>query len=194
MNNLKGAEAVIEVHTFYGKNVIIKTRLEKKYRVKILDEKLRYSRTRREARILLKLNKLDINVPKLIAVGKYSLMMSFIDGTLMRDLPENIELIGDIGKEVKKMHISGIVHGDLTPANIIIKENSPFIIDFGLAEVSNSLEEKAIDLLLFKRSVSKKAFELFLEGYVEKNHESKKILDKLKEVELRGRYNLRTLA
>jgi Kae1-associated kinase Bud32 len=193
MIEFKGAEATIEVIQLYNQKVIVKTRNEKKYRIKSLDEKLRSFRTKREARIILKLNNSNVNSPKILALGKYTIMMSFVEGVLMRDLPENEEFMKPIGNEVKKMHLSGVVHGDLTPANIIIKNNTPFIIDFGLAEVTNNLEEKAIDLLLFKRSVSKKSFEIFLSSYIEKNPEGKKVIDKLKEVELRGRYNVRTL-
>lgn len=193
MNKLEGAEATIEVMELYGKKVVIKTRNEKKYRVKVLDEKLRSLRTKREARIILKLNKYNINSPKILAFGKYTLIMSFVDGILMRDLPENEVVMEPIGNEVKKMHLSGIIHGDLTPANIIISKNTPFIIDFGLSELTNNLEERAVDLLLFKRSVKKSSFELFLCSYLEKNPDGKKVVNKLKEVELRGRYNVRTL-
>ena len=133
MNKLKGAEAIIEVVKLYNKKVIVKTRNEKKYRIKSLDEKLRSFRTRREARIILKLNNSNVKTPNVLALGKYTIIMSFVEGKLMRDLPEKEEFMKPIGDEVKKMHLSGIIHGDLTPANIIINENIPFIIDFGLA-------------------------------------------------------------
>ena len=189
----EGAEATTYLDNFFGIEIIIKNRDEKKYRVKELDEKLRLFRTKREAKILAVLQKASIPVPELIAVGKYTIIMKKIDGLLLRDMEQKTIFMKDIGIIVKKMHENGVVHGDLTPANIMIKENKPNLIDFGLGEITKSSEERAIDLLLFKRSLNKKEFSAFVEAYSENNEGYPNTLIKLQEIEKRGRYQIRTL-
>ncbi len=189
----EGAEATTYLDELFGVEVIIKIRAEKRYRVVELDEKLRIFRTKREAKILAILQKAMLPVPELIAVGKYTIIMKKLDGVLLRDIDQKITFMKDIGKVVKKMHENGVVHGDLTPANIMIKENKPSIIDFGLGEITKSPEERAIDILLFKRSLNKKEFSAFLQAYSENNKDYSNTLIKLQEIEKRGRYQIRTL-
>ena len=189
----EGAEATTYLDKLFGVDIIIKNRDEKKYRVKELDEKLRIFRTKREAKILAILQKASIPIPNLIAVGKYSIIMEKLEGLLLRDIEQKITFMKDIGTVVKKMHENGVVHGDLTPANIIIKENKPNIIDFGLGEITKSPEERAIDILLFKRSLNKKEFSAFLEAYSKDNKDYSNTLFRLHEIEKRGRYQIRTL-
>ncbi len=69
-----------------------------------------------------------------------------------------------------------------------------FFIDFGLGFISHKIEDKAVDLHLLKQALEAKhfknwkiLFEEVLKGY--KNYkESKKVLERLKAVEKRGRY------
>ncbi len=71
-----------------------------------------------------------------------------------------------------------------------------FFIDFGLGFISKKTEDKAVDLHLLRQALEAKHFknweELFnsvIEGYKSlKPEESKKILERLKAVEKRGRY------
>ncbi|MGC8479563.1 MAG: KEOPS complex kinase/ATPase Bud32 [Candidatus Micrarchaeia archaeon] len=193
MNNFEGAEARVTINKINNFKVVLKTRYQKIYREQVLDEKLRVSRTRREAKILSKLMKNKINAPRLIAFGKFTLIMSYVDGILLRDIDKKESFMQKLGSEVNKMHEADIVHGDLTPANIIIENDSTVIIDFGLSEMTTNLEEKALDILLLKRSLIKKEFDSFLISY-SNNTKYDKIMDKLNEIEKRGRYSIRTLA
>jgi N6-L-threonylcarbamoyladenine synthase/protein kinase Bud32 len=91
---------------------------------------------------------------------------------------------------IKKMHDGGIIHGDLTTANILIDNDSPILIDFGLGKYSSLLEDYGTDLLVFKKSLttivpneSDKLFNWFLDGY-----DSEEIVKKIDEIEKRGRY------
>jgi Kae1-associated kinase Bud32 len=86
------------------------------------------------------------------------------------------------------MHKLGIVHGDFTPANILVNGDEIKIIDFGLSQFSTNIEEKAMDVLLMKRALSKEEFKAFLEGYELEKNEKEKILRKVKEIESRARY------
>ena len=69
-----------------------------------------------------------------------------------------------------------------------------FLIDFGLGYISDKIEDKAVDLHLLKQALEARHFKnwkiLFEEvekGYKNYN-ESKKVLERLKAVEKRGRY------
>src|SRR3989338_6220467 len=58
----QGAESKL----FLEKNRVIKDRFRKTYRIKEIDDRLRKSRTKREAKILDKLQKINFPVPALI--------------------------------------------------------------------------------------------------------------------------------
>jgi Kae1-associated kinase Bud32 len=68
MENLiaQGAEAKI----FHEGDKILKKRTPKYYRLKELDEKIRKSRTKREAKILSKAKKAGVNVPQILNTDK----------------------------------------------------------------------------------------------------------------------------
>ena len=60
-------------------------------------------------------------------------------------------------------------------------------------EMTNSLEDKALDLLLMKRSSSAGQFLAFVDGYKRLGKDAPWVLRRLKEIEKRGRYQTRTL-
>ncbi len=183
----RGAEAII----LKEKGKIIKDRIPKSYRHKEIDEKLRTSRTKREATILGKLS--DIS-PKLIKAGKTSLEIEYVDGHLLRDiLTPNPSLAKKIGEKTSIMHDKNIVHGDLTTSNIILDRNNEIkFIDFGLSSITYKTEDKAVDLHLFLEAIESKHYpakkdiwKSFLQGYNPSN--KKEILERLEVVEKRGR-------
>jgi len=116
----QGAEAIISLDN----GNITKFRISKSYRLPILDEKLRKKRTKSEAKIIEKLNKI-IPVPKIIKVDKTTIVMEHLDG---KKLSENLETLNykeickKIGKNLTKLHDQDIVHGDLTTSNMIYVE------------------------------------------------------------------------
>ncbi len=188
----KGAEAYIYLEEMFGRKLIIKERKKKEYRVEPLDSILRAQRTKREAKVLYLINKNNIPAPRLIAVSRFSIYMEYIDGNILRDIEITNELIGYAGSYLDKLHEINIAHGDYTPANLIYSKGKLFIIDFGLSQITNNIEEKAYDLLLMKRSISKELFSIFLE-YYDKN-KNRDIIERMQEIEKRGRYMIRTLA
>jgi len=109
---------------------------------------------------------------------------------------KQIEVMKKIGKETSKIHKEGIIHGDLTTSNMILKGNEVYIIDFGLGSLNGKDEQKGVDIHLLKEALDSKHFEnsknLFLafkKGYESLNkNESKKVFEKLKKIEKRGRY------
>ena len=192
----QGAEAII----YLEGNKVIKERVAKSYRVPELDDKIRKQRTKSELKLLEKAS-IIINSPSPTASKeKFSIEMPFIKGKKLSDClnsfssKEQKSTCKKIGESVAKLHENQIIHGDLTTSNMILKDKKIFFIDFGLGFISNKMEDKAVDIHLFKEALEAKhfhnwesLFSEFLKGY-QKYNESKKVLEQLKKVEARGRY------
>lgn len=188
----RGAEAIISL----DKNKIIKNRIKKSYRLPELDEKLRKSRTRAEAKIINKLYKI-INVPKILeSDDKEKIYMEFINGKKLSDFLEKLDwkkICKQIAESITKLHDQDIIHGDLTTSNMIYKNNKVYLIDFGLGFHSPKIEDKAVDLHLLKQAfeakhfkITEEAIKIILNNYKAKNHEL--IIKRIFEIEKRGRY------
>jgi len=190
----EGAEAVIYLEMIYGKKVIVKYRAPKRYRIKELDSRIRHARTRREAKAMENALQAGVNAPSVIGLGENEIYMEMIEGTLLKDTAISNENAKKAGEQLGKLHNGGITHGDFTPANIIDDGKKVYIIDFGLAESTMSSEERALDILLMKRQIDGRLYSHFIEGYSKTANSSAETLKRLKEVEERGRYQVRTLA
>lgn len=65
-------------------------------------------------------------------------------------------LVNLIANSVAEMHSKGVIHGDLTTSNMMIRVNANdeiadlYLIDFGLSQFSNKIEDKAVDLYVLK--------------------------------------------
>ena len=211
MNKLiaQGAESKL----FLVNNKILKNRFQKKYRIKEIDERLRKSRTRREAKILEKLQNIHFPSPRLLKSAwkskisginpfddeKENLEMEYIKGKLIKDILEKsdyVKLSRDIGSKVAILHNNSIIHGDLTTSNMILdKKNKIFVIDFGLGFFFHKIEDKATDLHLLKEALESKHYKIWekcynavLKIYEKKAINGKDIAKRLKVVESRGRY------
>ncbi|MEJ2295467.1 MAG: Kae1-associated kinase Bud32 [Candidatus Lokiarchaeota archaeon] len=205
----KGAEANIYEGYWFGKKVIFKHRVKKEYREDKLDSVIRTNRTLNEGRTLIKAKEEGINVPQVYEIDTENsiIIIKYIEGQKLKELmpklenSEKVKLFHDIGQQVARLHINGHIHGDITTSNIIVTiENQVFLIDFGLHEYSDSIEDKSVDLHLFKRVLISShgsdfivCFNAFLDGYgseyelIEKN-ESKSIIKNITAIERRGRY------
>lgn len=196
----QGAEAVLELKG--GK--VIKRRIKKSYRLKELDERIRKLRTRGESKILEKASKL-ISVPKVIKSDEKTkeIEMEFIPGRVLSNFigemseKEQSLVCEEIGEEISKLHKANIIHGDLTPSNMIIsnKDKKIYFIDFGLSYISPKIEDKAVDLHLLREALEagfaerwKALLDAVKKGYSKNNKDSKRILERFTAVERRGRY------
>jgi len=187
----QGAEAKI----YRSGDKVIKERISKSYRIPEIDSKLRKERTRAEARLIRALERAGVPVPAVLKEDDKSMILEleFIDGEKVRDYLDktsDTEICKQIGELTEKMHSAGIVHGDLTTSNLILKGKKVYLIDLGLGDFSARVEDKAVDLHLFKECLVSKHHEIwepcwqaFLEGY-----KNKSVTDRLKVVETRGRY------
>ncbi|MDE1869284.1 MAG: Kae1-associated serine/threonine protein kinase [Candidatus Micrarchaeota archaeon] len=188
----EGAEAQILSAEVLGISAVVKRRIRKEYRARQLDEAIMSSRAKTEARILALATTNGINAPVVLLIDGFDLYMSRIDGVRPGRLSKT--QAREAGIILSKLHNLGIAHGDFTPANLLVSGGKLYVIDFGLAEITRSIEEKALDLLLMNRSVGMAAAKSFLSGYSTSSAEHTKVVRKLKEIEMRGRYQSRTLA
>ncbi|WP_258084361.1 Kae1-associated kinase Bud32 [Thermococcus thermotolerans] len=214
----QGAEAKIYLADFEeffgvdllpGEKVVIKHRIPKRYRIKEIDTKLRKERTVREARVLHRAKKFGVNCPYVYEVDmrEMKIAMEFIDGERLKELlerlpmEERLRLCREIGRQIGRLHEAGIVHGDLTTSNMILRDGKVYLIDFGLADFDSTLEARGVDLHLLKRAMEsthytwfERGFEAVLGGYAEIRGEGarEEIEVKIEEIESRGRYRERS--
>ncbi|MFX1386540.1 MAG: Kae1-associated kinase Bud32 [Promethearchaeota archaeon] len=205
----KGAEADLYYGQWFGKEVIFKYRVPKKYRIEELDKRIRTERTLNEARALIRVKKYGINVPQVFEIdtNNSTIIMKYIQGTKLKDLLPKLDnfqkklYFNQIGRSIANLHRNGHIHGDITTSNIIITpEENTFLIDFGLHEYSDTIEDKSVDLHLFKRvliSSHGKDYEFcynaFLNGYRSEykkgnTSECDEIIKNINVIETRGRY------
>lgn len=200
-----GAEAEIYLQKWFGDLAIRKHRISKSYRVPELDESIRHFRTSHEATMLREARKLGVAVPTILHVDpdSSSLIMDYIRGkTLKEELyvlpkPERVARCRALGESLALMHQGGIVHGDITLSNVISQGDRLFMIDFGLGNFSKEVEDMGVDLLLLNRSIRSthyllhtELFKSFIKGYghVIGSKCSHEVIEKMREVERRGRY------
>ena len=190
----EGAESIMYETKIAGVPMLIKFRNKKLWRIDKIDEELRERRTKKEAKLLIYAKKAGAAVPGVAAIGKYSIFMQKVGGKLLKDSKPSAHDMQTIGRYLALLHANGITHGDFTSANILLTKNGPFIIDFGLGVFSNSEEEKALDLLLLERSISKKDYANVRKAYTSIAKDHLTVTKRLNEIKKRGRYQTRTLA
>ncbi|KZX11489.1 bifunctional N(6)-L-threonylcarbamoyladenine synthase/serine/threonine protein kinase [Methanobrevibacter filiformis] len=211
----KGAESDIYPDKWLNNIAIKKVRISKNYRIPEIDDKIRKKRTKHESKLLSHLKRLGIRTPVLydIDLKNSAIIMEKIEGKTIDELLNNqnvekdklIAIFENIGKTIAVLHDGDVIHGDITTSNIMIDTyNNLVLLDLGLGKYSNILEDKATDLLVFKKSLhgvdevtSNELFNVVLNSYStsyenenrSKNTVKDKIIAKLNEIQKRGRYN-----
>ena len=198
----QGAEAKI----FLEGSTVLKKRIVKGYRHPVLDEKIRKSRTKHEAKILGRCLGFGLNVPRVLNINKkgesldkYDLKIEFIEGDKLSETLNGYSrlkqssVMRKLGRQIALMHRKDVIHSDLTTSNTILSNSKVYLIDFGLSFISSKIEDKGVDIHLIKQALEakhyqnyKNLFRAFLRGY--KWKESRKVLQRLKVIEKRGRY------
>lgn len=111
-----------------------------------LEDKAALKRLLQEGQILTELN--HKSLVKVFAVGKehgrYFIVMEFLGGGCLKDKihreglfseEKTVAVVRIISDGLRYVHKSGIIHGDLKPANIMLNAAGDYkIADFGLAE------------------------------------------------------------
>lgn len=221
----QGAEALLYRSTYLLPSLpcALKYRPSKPYRHPILDLRLTKARILAEARVLAKCRREGVPVPAVYALDEAAgwLMLEWIDGEVVRiqlnawlerrasegaDDAHLVHLMQRVGAAVGRMHAIGVVHGDLTTSNLMLRpateEGLPVgdvldgeivLIDFGLASQSTHEEDRAVDLYVLERafgSTHPRAEGLFTEvlaAYGKSFKGAGVVLKKLEDVRMRGR-------
>ncbi|EFY98502.1 Mn2+-dependent serine/threonine protein kinase [Metarhizium robertsii] len=220
----QGAEGRLYKTTYLRPDVpcALKYRPPKPWRHPILDQRLTKHRILSEARILAKCRRDGVRVPAVYAIDESAgwLMLEWIQGTPVRvNINERLgnrtvgiendarlkDLMRRIGVAIGNMHKIGIVHGDLTTSNMMLRPPSDsaeqvdalsgeiVIIDLGLASGSIHEEDRAVDLYVLERafgSTHPRAECLFgelLDAYRGCFKQAATVLRKLEDVRMRGR-------
>lgn len=202
----KGAEAELYLADWHGRKVIVKRRFPKKYRPSELDEQIRVYRTAHEAQLMHEAKLAGVPTPTifLVDISNAAITMEFVEGNQIKQLLDKIttekrkKLCVKLGELIGKLHKQGVIHGDLTTSNMILNsDDKVFLVDFGLGEKSIELEAKGVDLHLMKRALqsthykfAEECFQNVIDGYAKvlRAEETTKILEKIKQIERRGRY------
>ncbi|ADI74503.1 Mn2+dependent serine/threonine protein kinase [Methanohalobium evestigatum Z-7303] len=185
----QGAEAIV----LQEEGIIIKERIQKRYRIKVLDDKIRKERTRAEARLISETRRLGIPTPIIYDIQNFKIEMEYIDGEPLKNVI-NPELSKRVGELTGLLHNGGIIHGDLTTSNLILKDGRIYFIDFGLAFIDRTIEAQGVDVhVLFQTFESthedhEKLINAFCDGYRQKYILADKVLKRVKDIEKRGRY------
>lgn len=159
---------------------VAKERFSKKYRIPELDQKLRKKQIKNEIKALDLCKNNNIPAPVVLEVDNdnYIIYTTLVDGITVRDYINNlgdlttlenkpkVEQLGQkIGYTIAQLHSNSLIHGDLTTSNFMVNiDNTPgkeqneqemvlYSIDFGLSQISDNVEEKAVDLYVLERAI-----------------------------------------
>ena len=201
----KGAEADVIRGDWQGLDAVYKVRKPLRYRLPVLDEAIRRQRTVREAEMIHLAKRAGVPSPFLycVDIASSTLIMEYVKGERVKDVvgsmpPRELgRVFFEFGRKSATLHRAGIMHGDLTTANVVLRGGSLVFIDFGLAVRSNRIEDQAVDLRLIKETMvgahsamAAEALADFNRGYahVAGTARSRAVLRQLQGIERRGRY------
>lgn len=197
----KGAEADIYLTEHRKRRAILKIRRRKPYINESLDERIRKTRTLREAQMISLVKEFGISAPLVLDLDmtKYSILMEYIPGTIVGSMRSShlINACRKIGQTIALLHKNGTVHGDITTSNFIVSRQRLYVIDLGLGSRTQRNEDYAVDLRLFKEILNSAhatsadaAWNSFASGYVSVIGKAKfaKTSKIVADIESRGRY------
>lgn len=215
----QGAEALLYKTTFLSPDqpAALKVRPEKPWRHPTLDKRLTRQRILAEARVLVKCRKEGVPVPAVLAMDWEAgwSVAEWIEGVTVKEAIRQRQVEGGedelngllerIGKVVGKLHSVGVIHGDLTTSNMMLRpklavDDDPghlqgdiILIDFGLATQAVQEEDRAVDLYVLERAFGsthpreEAKFDLMLKAYATTYKDAKRALRRLEDVRMRGR-------
>jgi N6-L-threonylcarbamoyladenine synthase/protein kinase Bud32 len=189
----QGAEAIVT----FRDGIAEKRRVSKRYRVTALDRRLITERTRAEARLIHTARKNGVPTPIIRDISADTILMEYVPGKLLT-LDLTVENLWEAGRMVGKLHAAGLMHGDLTTSNLIVRDGDKkcVMIDFGLAQATQEIEQRGVDIhVLYQtlestapdRSLALKA--AFVQGYSSTFGGAAEVVAREHEIVLRGRYH-----
>jgi N6-L-threonylcarbamoyladenine synthase/protein kinase Bud32 len=194
----RGAEATVDIvdPEAIGRSLsarcVRKRRLPKTYRHPQLDSTLRRERTTAEARLTSQARRAGVPTPLVWDVDPEESTIWFEHvGTADLAAELSVDSVRDVGRHLATIHEAGFVHGDPTTRNVRIGDRT-WLIDFGLGFHTGHVEDHAMDLHVFRQSLTATAddpeplCEAVLAGYSEMGRPG--VVDRLATIEGRGRY------
>ncbi|XP_072968925.1 uncharacterized protein [Typha angustifolia] len=157
---------------------------------------------------MTKARRLGVYTPVLYSVDPllHTLTLEYVDGLSVKEIlldfgsngvvEERLDDIAtQIGNAIGKLHDGGLIHGDLTTSNMIIKRetNQLVLIDFGLSFTSTLPEDKAVDLYVLERALLSmhsscgNVMDKILSAYRKSSKQWSSTMNKLAQVRQRGR-------
>ncbi|UXI22692.1 intersectin-2 [Sarcoptes scabiei] len=203
----QGAESKVFEGRYESKSAILKERFVKTYRLPILDRRLTKERIKAEIKAYDSIEKkcklLSERMPKVLYSDDRNIILTRVDDSISlsqhfidcekNKRSDSIErALIELGELVAEIHKIRLIHGDLTTSNfLVLKENHSIVpIDFGLSYISNSDENRAVDLYVLERAIQSTHpainFEVFLNSY-QKSMGTDTINKRLDQVRSRGR-------
>lgn len=210
----QGAEARVYAVDFLNRACVVKHRFRKAYRLPALDVKLTRSRLAGEARAMVRARRAGVRAPVVAHVDAESgcvysdrvegktlketlrATRETSDGTDAEGVREALKTYGrDIGEQIAKLHDAGIVHGDLTTSNFMVRDRDGkiVVVDFGLSYPSDAAEDKGVDLYVLERAITAAhpsqtfLFDVIIDTYEKKSKMWCATLNRFAEVRARGR-------
>ena len=200
----RGAEADLIQGSWQGLEAVYKVRKPLRYRLPVLDDDIRRQRTLHEAEMIHQAKRAGVAAPYLYSVDLPSstLVMEYVKGARLKDVisaraGRASSLFREFGSKVGLLHRAGIMHGDLTTANVVKSSRGLVFIDFGLSIRTERVEDHGVDIRLIKETllgahpeVAASAMEVLNRGYagVVGPARSKAVFRQLLSIERRGRY------
>jgi len=185
---VQGAESAVTI----SGEVVEKHRHQRAYRHPKLDERLRRERTRGEARLLSDARRQGVRTPVIrdIDTAEMKLILQRVGEDDLRDAL-TAEHVRTVAEQLARLHEAGLVHGDPTTRNVRVGDRVS-LIDFGLGYYSGDPEDHAMDLRVLLGSLAgtdddaERLRNAVLDAYRGAGDDS--VLDRLSEIEARGRY------
>ena len=185
--HVQGAEATVT----FEDDIVVKERNPREYRHPILDERLRIERTREEARLTSEARQVGVPTPVLRDVDPTEgrLIFQYVGDSDLRDALTE-KRVRTVARHLTTIHGAGFVHGDPTTRNVRVGGEDPdlFFIDFGLGYYTDDPE----DLHVFGQSLAGTADDadrlVAAAEEVYREHGDPAVLDRLRDIEGRGRY------
>lgn len=199
----RGAEAELRKADYLGRPAVEKYRVPKSYRLASLDDQLRRTRIRTETRLMAEARAAGVSVPVLYDIDLVAnrILMEFVEGPTAKDVldaggAEAHRVATEIGRIAGRLHRHGIVHGDLTTSNMIVRDSQVVMIDFSLGAKDERAEARGVDLHLLREALTSAHrnatayYRDVLFGYREiLGPEARPAIFKVREIEERGRYS-----
>jgi Kae1-associated kinase Bud32 len=199
----QGAEAKICKSKYMGFDVVQKRRITKSYRIKEIDNRLIFFRTKEEAKLMTGARNHGVSVPIIFDVDLENgiIIMEYLKGKRIKDIlndlseEERSRICKMIGENIAKFHNNDIIHGDITTSNMILLGDRIHFIDFGLGEINSEIEAKGVDLHVLMEAIESthsqysNCFDYVLDGYRKGlKGDADLVVKKVEDIVKRGRY------